>query len=162
GTRRLQPQLRVLVAAALAAGAWPLFEAGLMPDLIPVSNLDPVLAIIWGAGIGCAIAAAYQAKYHRFAALILIGGAGLSTCITFVWCSAPDLARTQLVVEVVTTVLILLGLRWLPKRIEEIDVPSSFAARLRRHRDFLLALACGMGITVVSYAVMTSAPPPTV
>src|SRR5690606_30967487 len=31
GTRRLQPQLRVLVTVALMAGAWPLFEAGLMP-----------------------------------------------------------------------------------------------------------------------------------
>ena len=32
------------------------------------------------------------------------------TCVTFVWFSAQDLALTQLVVEVVTTVLILLGL----------------------------------------------------
>ena len=59
-----------------------------------------------------------MAKFHRFAALILIGGAGLTTCITFVWFSAPDLALTQLGVEIVTTVLLLLGLRWLPKRIE--------------------------------------------
>jgi multisubunit Na+/H+ antiporter MnhB subunit len=51
-------------------------------------------------------------------ALILLGGAGLVTCITFLWFSAPDLAVTQLLVEVVTTVLILLGLRWLPKRSE--------------------------------------------
>ncbi len=42
-----------------------------------------------------------------------MGGAGLATCITFVWFSAPDLALTQLLVEIVTTVLILLGLRWL-------------------------------------------------
>ena len=43
-------------------------------------------------------------------------GAGQSV-ITFVWFSAPDLALTQLTVEVVTTVLMLLGLRWLPKRV---------------------------------------------
>ena len=48
----------------------------------------------------------------------LLGGTGLVTCMTFVWLSAPDLAATQLVVEIVTTVLILLGLRWLPKRSE--------------------------------------------
>ncbi|WP_154402938.1 hydrogenase subunit MbhD domain-containing protein, partial [Bordetella pertussis] len=29
------------------------------------------------------------------------GGAGLITCLTFVWFSAPDLALTQLAVEVV-------------------------------------------------------------
>ena len=48
---------------------------------------------------------------------MLAGGAGLATCVTFVWFSAPDLALTQLLVEIVTTVLLLLGLRWLPKRI---------------------------------------------
>ena len=47
----------------------------------------------------------------------MLGVAGLVTCLTFVWFSAPDLALTQLVVEVVTTVLFLLGLRWLPKRV---------------------------------------------
>ena len=32
------------------------------------------------------------------------------TCVTFVWLSAPDLGVTQLLVEIVTTVLLLLGL----------------------------------------------------
>ncbi|WP_262355990.1 hydrogenase subunit MbhD domain-containing protein, partial [Bordetella pertussis] len=49
------------------------------------------------------------------ASLTLSGGAGLITCLTFVWFSAPDLA---LAVEVVTVVLLLLGLRWLPRRIQ--------------------------------------------
>ena len=67
----------------------------------------------------CALAAAMQAKFHRLVALILAGGAGLVTCMTFVWFSAPDLALTQLLVEIVTTVLLLLGLRWLPKRLPQ-------------------------------------------
>ena len=41
--------------------------------------------------------------------------------LTFLWFSAPDLALTQLVVEIVTTILILLGLRWLPKRDKSIS-----------------------------------------
>ena len=69
----------------------------------------------------------------------MMGGAGLVTCLTFVWFSAPDLALTQLVVEVVTTVLFLLGLRWLPKRVEQATrtAPSrADAARARpRARD---------------------------
>src|SRR3546814_13076081 len=77
-----------------------------------------LLALVWIVGIACAIGAAYQAKYHRLAALIHMGGAGLVVCITFAWFSAPDLALTQLLVEIVTTVLLLLGLRWLPKRSE--------------------------------------------
>ena len=85
-------------------------------------------------GIACALGAAWQAKFHRLAALILLGGAGLVTCITFVWFSAPDLALTQLLVEIVTTVLLLLGLRWLPKRIETPDRARAtrVARRLRR------------------------------
>jgi multicomponent K+:H+ antiporter subunit A len=64
----------------------------------------------------CALGTAWKAKYHRMTALIMLGGTGLCTVLTFLWFSAPDLALTQLVVEVATTVLILLGLRWLPKR----------------------------------------------
>jgi multicomponent K+:H+ antiporter subunit A len=77
---------------------------------------DPLLALLWLIGAGCAVAAAWKAKYHRLAALALAGGTGLVTSITFLWLSAPDLALTQLMVETVTTVLILLGLRWLPPR----------------------------------------------
>ena len=51
--------------------------------------------------------------------------------------------------------LILLGLRWLPKREERIDESVTFAARLRRLRDLGIAVACGVGMSVLAYAVMT-------
>ena len=70
--------------------------------------------------------------------------------MTFVWLSAPDLAVTQLVVEIVTTVLILLGLRWLPKRIRALVEPSGVLPRLRRVRDLSLAVVAGAGMTVIS------------
>ncbi|MDD9334209.1 MAG: DUF4040 domain-containing protein, partial [Bartonella sp.] len=84
---------------------------------------------------------AWQAKFHRLVSLMLLGGAGLMTCATFLWLSAPDLAITQLVVEVVSVVLLLLGLRWLPKRLHN-PVPTvvRFWVRLRRIRDFIIAL----------------------
>jgi multisubunit Na+/H+ antiporter MnhB subunit len=65
--------------------------------------------------MACAIAAAWQAKFHRLAALTMLGVVGLVVCLAFVWFSAPDLALTQLAVEVVTLVLFLLGLRRLPR-----------------------------------------------
>ncbi|MFC7555162.1 hydrogen gas-evolving membrane-bound hydrogenase subunit E [Pseudoroseomonas wenyumeiae] len=83
-----------------------------------------------------------------------MGGAGLAICLTFVWFSAPDLALTQLLVEVVTTVLLLLGLRWLPKRVE-FAASDMVLPRLRRYRDFVIAVAAGAGLTAVSYATMT-------
>jgi multicomponent K+:H+ antiporter subunit A len=163
GTRRLQPQLRLLVLAAFVAAFWPLYRAGLGNGPAG-TGVEPVFAAIWAIGIVCALGAAYQAKFHRLAATILLGGAGLVTCITFVWLSAPDLALTQLLVEIVTTVLLLLGLRWLPKRFEEKQSAGivTFGARLRRLRDLVTAIAVGLGMTLISYAVMTRTPPATI
>ncbi|HTM76973.1 MAG TPA: hydrogen gas-evolving membrane-bound hydrogenase subunit E, partial [Devosia sp.] len=156
GTRRLQPQLAILISVAIVAGAVPLL-AGPGNVSLSLAGADPALAVVWVIGTICAVGAAIQAKYHRLVALMLMGGAGLATCITFVWFSAPDLALTQLLVEVVTTVLILLGLRWLPKRDLDanIDIARSRGARFRRVRDVVLAVLFGGGMALMAYAVMT-------
>ncbi|MFK0208004.1 monovalent cation/H+ antiporter subunit A [Agrobacterium sp. NPDC090283] len=155
GTRRLQPQLRLLILVALLAGFSPLFLSEFSLSLPRVTTFDPIFAILWLIGMIAAMGAAWQAKYHRLAALVMLGVSGLVTCLTFVWLSAPDLAITQLLVEIVTTVLILLGLRWLPKRFEKVDSSDELPAQLRRARDFLLAAASGIGMSVIAYAVMT-------
>ncbi|AZO41584.1 monovalent cation/H+ antiporter subunit A [Mesorhizobium sp. M7D.F.Ca.US.005.01.1.1] len=163
GTRRLQPQLRLLVVVAFIAAAWPLYRLGFESGRLTVQGVDVTFAGIWAVGVVCALGAAWQAKFHRLFALILLGGAGLVTCITFVWFAAPDLALTQLLVEVVTTVLILLGLRWLPKRSADVTPGlATTAAKLRRYRDLAMAVACGTGMTIVAYAVMTRTPPVTI
>jgi multicomponent K+:H+ antiporter subunit A len=156
GTRRLQPQLRLLVGLALFAGVAPLYAGGLAAGR-SASDVDLAFALVWAVGIAFAVGAAYQAKFHRFAALVLLGGAGLVTCISFVWLSAPDLALTQLVVETVTTVLLLLGLRWLPKRIEEIGpgARSTRMLQLHRARDLVIALCAGVGVAALAYAAIT-------
>ncbi|MCC2972715.1 monovalent cation/H+ antiporter subunit A [Massilia sp. IC2-476] len=157
GTRRLQPQLLVLVAAMVAV---PLLLAQPVRDFAApqLANANPLFALLWLIGAGCAVAAAWKAKYHRLAALALVGGTGLATSATFLWLSAPDLALTQLMVETVTTVLILLGLRWLPPRFPPKNlgprIPPS--AWLRRSRDALVAVAGGLGLAAASYAVLTS------
>ena len=115
-------------ASALVAALVPLYARGLASGARLPDDFDLAFALVWAVGIACALGAAYQAKFHRLAALILLGGAGLVTCISFVWLSAPDLALTQLVVETVTTVLLLLGLRWLPKRLDG-DRPGGRLAR---------------------------------
>ena len=157
GTRRLQPQLRLLVCIALIAGLLPFLRFDYRTGPLPMTLLDPSFAIIWLLGGACAIGAAWQAKYHRLAALILTGGAGLATCITFIWLSTPDLGVTQLLVEIVTTVLLLLGLRWLPKRRPDMwpEARMPFGVGLRRSTDLLVAAAAGLGMTLISYAVMT-------
>ncbi len=158
GTRRLQWQMLWLIAAALAAGALPLWIHGLQRGDRASLPLSPAFALLWFLGGLCAIAAAWQAKYHRLAALTLLGGSGLATCITFLWFSAPDLALTQIVVELVTTVLILLGLRWLPKRDESLRIPTMAeqrGTRLRRMRDMALSITAGAGMAGLALAMMS-------
>jgi multicomponent K+:H+ antiporter subunit A len=155
-TERLQPQLRWVVLLAIGAALWPVYHLGLDLRAPADARFDPVLAIIWLLGGACAVACASQARLHRLAALVLAGGAGLVTCLTFVWFSAPDLALTQLLVEIVTTVLMLLGLRWLPRR--EPQPWSAAAARRavpRAARDLAVAAAAGSGLAALAYAAMT-------
>ena len=154
--RGLQMQLLALIGAAFGGGLLLVATNGMDWGARPLTATDPAFVLLWLIGGSCALAVAWQAKYHRLAALIFAGGAGLATSLTFVWLSAPDLALTQLTVEVVTTVLILLGLRWLPRRDERYPREGRTAAiRLRRLRDVLLAAASGLGLAGLAYAVLS-------
>lgn len=155
GTERLQPQLRLIILLAIGAAGATLWGS-LRQAPAPLSNaMNPAFALMWVVGAGCAVGAAWLAKYHRFASVVLLGGAGVVTCLTFAWLSAPDLAVTQLLVEIVTTVLLLLGLRWLPKRREEIAEDKLLPARIRRARDLLIAILAGSGLAGIAWVMMT-------
>ncbi len=155
-SRRLQVQLVLIVCIAAGVALLGAHADDVAWGQMAISPVDPTFAVLWIVGAACAIGAAFQAKYHRLAALIMVGGTGLITCLTFAWFSAPDLALTQITVEVVTVVLILLGLRWLPRRIE-MDDPRrrTMRARARRARDFLIALAIGGSMASLVFAVLT-------
>ncbi|WP_157073807.1 monovalent cation/H+ antiporter subunit A [Sphingomonas soli] len=164
GTRRLQMQLRLIVVIALLAALLPFLRYGYSLGTHPGTIVDPGFAVIWVVGGACAIGAAWQAKYHRLAALILMAGAGLASCISFVWLSSPDLAVTQLLVETVTTVLLLLGLRWLPPRVKDVwpEGQSPWRVLSRRGADLTVAILAGAGMAALSYAVMTRQLPDTI
>ena len=156
---RLQPQMFLLVFVAVAAAAASLGSSGITwgdRERVP-ANLP--FALLWTLGGLCALGAAAQAKFHRLAALIMVGGVGLVVSLTFMWFSAPDLALTQIAVEVVTTILFLLGLRWLPKRLDTEPARLGLHVRVRRARDLLLAIVVGGGMALLSYAMMTRPAP---
>ncbi|HJV82354.1 monovalent cation/H+ antiporter subunit A [Noviherbaspirillum sp.] len=160
GSKRLQPQLLLMMVVLIAA---PLLLVQPLPAFgeALLSDVDPLFAATWLIGCACAVTAAWQAKYHRLAALILVGGTGIVTSLTFLWLSAPDLALTQLMVETVTTVLILLGLRWLPPRISpyELNLTVPRSVWLRRTRDMVVAVASGIGMAALTYAMLTQPTP---
>lgn len=89
--------------------------------------------------------------YHRkrLRALVTLGLVGLIVSMLFARFSAPDLALTQLVVEVVTILLMLLVLNFMPA-----TTPRE-SSSLRRLRDFCIAAASGGLFAVLSYAVLS-------
>ncbi len=155
GTRRLQPQLLwMIVIAGLSALGSALIVPLEWGDRARVPA-TPEFVLLWVIGGGCAIGAAWLAKFHRLAALAMLGIVGLALCLTFAWFSAPDLALTQLAVEVVTIVLFLLGLRWLPRRLPQDEPRVRGRAWWRRRRDAVVAVAAGAGLSALSYAMLT-------
>jgi multicomponent K+:H+ antiporter subunit A len=86
---------------------------------------------------------------QRFTALIFVGVTGLMVSLAFVLLSAPDLALTQLLVEVVTVVLMMVVLHFLPQSAP----PEPSVAR--RVRDAAIAAVAGVGITGIVHAVLT-------
>ncbi len=82
---------------------------------------------------------------RRLLALVLIGIVGLMVSVGFVYFSAPDLAMTQFTVEVVTIILLLLALNFLPK---QTPVESSLSRRLR---DGGVAILGGVATLILSY-----------
>ncbi len=159
GTHRLQPQLFLMLLIAGLAG---LGSALIVPltwgdrARVPAT---PEFVLLWLIAGACAIGAATQAKFHRLAALAMLSIVGLALCITFAWFSAPDLALTQLAVEVVTLVLFLLGLRWMPKRVVKDDARLAARTWWRRRRDLVLAVSLGAGLSALSYALLTRQAP---
>ena len=114
-------------------------------ELLPI----PALAFAaWGLLVVAAISVVTVHR-RRFLALVLIGVIGLTVSLGFVYLSAPDLAMTQISVEIVTIMLMLLALNFLPK-----ETPKESSV-LRRSRDAIIAIASGGAIAALSYAFMT-------
>ena len=77
-----------MVGGALFRRPLALWFNGLLRWATGRAPPSPGLVLLWIFG-ACGRAAAWQAKLPPMAALMLAGRAGLTTCITFVWFSAP-------------------------------------------------------------------------
>src|SRR5690606_5286765 len=100
----LQRYMALLLIAALVAAGSPLFDLDALTGSRPLLPLDGVA--ITGAGL-LALAAILTVIWHnqRLIALLLLSVVGLMVSLIFARFSAPDLAMTQLAVEVVTVIL---------------------------------------------------------
>ena len=144
-----------LLLAVLFAAGWhgvvpplaapPLRVPALGPD---DAALAEIAIVVWTLAIATAIAATVTYR-QRFTALIFVGVAGLMVSLVFVLLSAPDLALTQLLVEVVTVMLMMVVLHFLPQ-----SAPAE-PSPWRKWRDAAIAAAAGLGVTGIVYAVLT-------
>jgi multicomponent K+:H+ antiporter subunit A len=144
----LQRYLALLVGAVLLLGVAPFVIHGYNIGDVPQTPANAMAFIVWGITLAASIAAVILHR-QRLSAVILVGVVGLATALTFAYFSAPDLALTQLSVEVVTTALLLMSLALLP-----VTSPAESSAR-RKLRDAGLALAAGVGVAALAWAVLT-------
>ncbi len=146
----LQRYLFVTLVASLLVGGitfaqhWPTFASGTR-SVLPT---NPVILLAWVLLIaGCILVVKMHA--NRLVALLLVNLIGLMTSLIFVYFSAPDLALTQISVEVVTLILMLLALYFLPKH------SLLEATRAIRVRNGLLSIIIGLAMGGLTWAMLT-------
>jgi multicomponent K+:H+ antiporter subunit A len=110
----------------------------------PIAGAPVLTAVTMAAAF--ATAALWR---KRWPSLLALGAVGLLVAVYFAWLSAPDLVLTQLLVESVTTILLVLVLYFLPK---ETVVREP---RGRVLRDAVLAVLAGAGAAATVWAVIS-------
>ena len=150
----LQRYIAWLIGAAVLAAALPFaWSVGGWPQAGTRAPLPaPPLAIVVWALLGLIGIVLLRLQRQRFVAVVLTGAVGLVASITFIGLSAPDLAMTQLSVDVVSTALLLMGLALLPQ------TSPRESGRPQRLRHALIAAAAGGGIAVLAWLMLTREP----
>ncbi|WP_448585199.1 monovalent cation/H+ antiporter subunit A [Thermaurantiacus sp.] len=142
--RALAGHAGLVVAAALVLGGAALGPA--LPGPLPLGPVDG-MSLLGGLMLLVGVGAVLFWHRERVAAIIAMSVIGLVVSLAFVRFAAPDLALTQLSVEVVTILLLLLALRFLPQREE--PATGGGAARL------VLALGAGLGMAALAFLLLT-------
>ncbi|MCI5100568.1 monovalent cation/H+ antiporter subunit A [Phaeobacter italicus] len=143
------PRYAAIMIAFTVALSFYAYQSGTLAE--PTRTMQDVGLIPILGWASLLIATGFMVAMHRnrLLALVLIGVVGLVVSMGFNYLSAPDLALTQISVEVVTIILMLLALNFMPK---ETPIESSTGARLR---DISIASVAGLGVGGLIYALMT-------
>ncbi|WP_228243323.1 monovalent cation/H+ antiporter subunit A [Porphyrobacter sp. GA68] len=147
----LQRTLVVFFGTAIVLGTAGIIEGGGATGARATLPASPVAVAAWLALVGAALAVTLGYR-ERFLSLIFISVIGLVIALGFVHLSAPDLALTQISVEVVTILLLLLALNLLPK------TPRQLSSARRHLRDAAVGVAGGGALGYSAWLVMTRDP----
>lgn len=144
----LQSYLVWIIVFTVFIVALPLFNQGLTTGTRELTHA-PIIAIVLWLLLFSACWMMLWFHHERIKAVLISGAVGLVVTMIFVGLSAPDLAQTQITVDVVTTVLLLMSLSLLPQ------LTPYESSRSRRWRDALIAIGGGIGIGWIAWLVMT-------
>jgi multicomponent K+:H+ antiporter subunit A len=147
-TGSLQRYVGWLLLTALVLGALPLVGSGIGTGARPQMPATPLAWAMW-ALLLLTCGAIVRTHHQRFQTVVLVGVVGVAASLTFLGFSAPDLALTQLSVDIVSTVLLLMGLALLPQTSPK-ETPA-----LRKGLHALLALAGGAAMSLITWLVLT-------
>jgi multicomponent K+:H+ antiporter subunit A len=143
--------MAIAVVTILAAGIFA-YETGAIGTANRAMTPITVVPLIgWVLLVGATIAL-FAFHRDRLLTLVLVGIVGLMVSVAFAYLAAPDLALTQISVEVATVILLLLALNFLPKQ-----TPRESTAG-RRARDGIIAGAAGLGVGGLIFALMMREP----
>ncbi len=147
-TGSLQDYLLWIIVFSIVLVATPLLGQGLMTGSRELTHAPWAALVLW---LVLAAACWMMLWFHheRIKAVLISGAAGLVVSMVFMGLSAPDLALTQITVDVVTTVLLLMSLSLLPQ------LTPYESSRTRRWRDALIAITTGIGIGWISWLILT-------
>ncbi|MBJ8426109.1 monovalent cation/H+ antiporter subunit A [Acinetobacter bereziniae] len=147
-TGLLQNYLLLILALSIALVAAPLLNQNLTTGTRELTHA-PFTAIVLWLLLFSACWMMLWFHHERIKAVLISGAIGLVVTMIFVTLSAPDLALTQITVDVVTTVLLLMSLSLLPQ------LTPYESSRTRRWRDAVLAIGGGIGIGWIAWLIMT-------
>jgi multicomponent K+:H+ antiporter subunit A len=139
--------LAIFTVTSVGLGWIAYSSSGLSAPTRGLLPVPPVVAVGWIMLIVATISVVTM-HHYRFRALVMIGIIGLSISAGFAYLSAPDLALTQISVETVTIMLLLLALHFMPKMTPK---ESPIGLKLR---DGVIALGAGSGVAALAYAFM--------
>jgi multicomponent K+:H+ antiporter subunit A len=147
-TGSLQNYLLLIVLFSLFMVSLPLFNQGLSTGTRELTHAPWVAVVLW-LTLFSACWMMLWFHHERIKAVLISGAVGLVVTMVFVALSAPDLALTQITVDVVTTVLLLMSLSLLPQ------LTPYESKRSRRWRDATLAILGGLGIGWIAWLMLT-------
>jgi len=147
-TGSLQNYLLLIVLFSLFMVSLPLFNQGLSIGTRELTHAPWVAVVLW-LTLFSACWMMLWFHHERIKAVLISGAVGLVVTMVFVALSAPDLALTQITVDVVTTVLLLMSLSLLPQ------LTPYESKRSRRWRDATLAILGGLGIGWIAWLMLT-------